>query len=533
MTKHQIIDVNGVPISSRNRKRGSMTAGYLRGDGVGTLPMRRATLRDHREDIRAAWPRVAALTIDVLQNNGRLAGAIDQVLADTVGAELVITPNPDFTGLRGWTKKRREEWIALVKKRYNRWANDPIECDLRGKQTIGQMTDAAVRWSIGYGEGTGLVAYLTPDERIRRGSESGTKICMIQPHRLVQETREFENLYQGILHDADGLPIAYRFKERVKGVEGASNYPARDSDGRRLIIHVMDGEPGDVRGVGKFAPALKTWLQHDQLRDATLAQQLIQTIFAATLKSENLDGDALEGLLTANDVNGVSDLIANMVGYQNAKFQAAQENGVDFSTHGRINSLPVGDSLEFHTPGNTKDTFIPLANNQLREIARCIGVTPSSFTMDYGEATYSSTKMEYSSIWPVVIRRRKRIAKPVPQIAYENWLDEEIGEGRIPFFGGYEAFRANRKNISAIQAHGPPKPVADDLKAGKAQSERLYNSTSSLEIECAENGLDVEEVLARRSAELETINSLGLPNPFERNPGAGLAVEALPEDQDD
>lgn len=526
MTKALIIDPSGRPVVSRQRATGITTARYLRGDNLGTLQMRHAFTRDHREDVRAVWSRAGSLAIDVMQNSGRLSGAVDQVLADTIGAELVLTPNPDFTGM-GWTKKQREEFIKTVKTRWNRWSRNPIECDLRGKQTIGQMTDAGTRWSIGYGEGTGIIAYLTPEERARRGAQTGTKVCMIQPHRLVQDTNEAEGLYQGVIHDPDGLPIFYRFREKIGGIESKRDYVARDLQGRKLIIHVMDGEPGDVRGLGKFAPALKTWLQYDQLTDATLAQQLIQTIFAATLKSTNLDGDALEGLLQLNDVDQAEDLVENMLGYANAKLDAASENGIDFSTHGRVNSLPAGDSLEFHTPGSTADSYIPLSQNLLRETARCIGITTASLTMDYSEATYSSVRMETSSIWPVVLRRRTRISAPIPQTAYENWLDEQIGEGWIKFKGGYVAFAANRTEVCSATWQGPPKPTADDLKSSKAASERLFNGTSDLEIECADIGVDNDEISERREAQHNRAVGAGLPSPFVRNPGAGEDNEDL------
>ena len=59
---------------------------------------------------------------------------------------------------------------------------------------------------------------------------------------------------------------------------------------------------------------------------------------------------------------------------------------------------------------------------------------------------------------------------------------EEIGEGRIPFKGGYEAFEANRDRVSWAQWQGPAKPSADDLKSAKASSERLENGTSSIEV---------------------------------------------------
>ena len=128
--------------------------------------------------------------------------------------------------------------------------------------------------------------------------------------------------------------------------------------------------------------------------------------------------------------------------------------------------------------------------------------------------------MENSSIWPVVLRRRERIAAPMCQAIYEVWLDEMVETGRIPFRGGYAAFAANRDRASWAQWQGPAKPSADDLKSAKAATERLVNGTSTLAVECAELGLDPDEVFDQRQREHERALAAGLPSPFvARNSG--------------
>jgi len=126
--------------------------------------------------------------------------------------------------------------------------------------------------------------------------------------------------------------------------------------------------------------------------------------------------------------------------------------------------------------------------------------------------------MGNSLFWPGVMRRRERIAGPIPQAIYENWLDEEVGEGRIPFKGGYDVFAANRDRISYALWQGPAKPSADDLKSAKAASERLYNGTSTVADECAENGKDPDEVFDQRLREHRRYVEAGMPSPFKRNP---------------
>src|SRR5690606_33977981 len=74
-------------------------AGYLRDTRSAVISTRPSVLRDHRDDVQAAWQRAAGIALNLIQNSGRLRGAADQVIADTVGAELVLNPQPDFSGL--------------------------------------------------------------------------------------------------------------------------------------------------------------------------------------------------------------------------------------------------------------------------------------------------------------------------------------------------------------------------------------------------------------------------------------------------
>ena len=122
--------------------------------------------------------------------------------------------------------------------------------------------------------------------------------------------------------------------------------------------------------------------------------------------------------------------------------------------------------------------------------------------------------METASIWAVVMRRRERIAAPLCQMVYENWLDEEIGEGRIAFKGGYEAFRMARDRVSAASWQGPAKPTADDGKSAKASSERLKNGTSSIAIETGDLGVDPDELFEQRKAEHDRYVEAGMASPY-------------------
>ncbi|RUV98304.1 phage portal protein [Mesorhizobium sp. M5C.F.Ca.IN.020.14.1.1] len=518
--------------SSQSRQiaiqRPPMTASYLRDSRSGIINTRAAYLRESRDDIRQAWRRSAGIAVDLIQNSGRLRGAADQVIADTVGVELVLSPRPNLARL-GWSETEVADWIKLVKEEWKRWSWNPRECDLRGKFTIPQLVDIALRWDMAYGEATGVMSYMSAATRRQYGIRSGTKLCMVPPHRLVQDTSEFEGLYQGIFHDANGRPTHYRFEERNAGILQKRDYPAIDAEGRPVVIHAFDPmDATDVRGISRMAPAFRQHIQHEVLVDTTIQTQILQTIFAATLTSASPSKEAFEALEALPDDQ--SELRDEFLAYFGGALERARDGDITVSGDPRISHLAPGEEFMLHGAKTPGPQFLPVWQALSRDMARAIGITYGGLTMDHSNATYSSTRMENASIWPVVVRRRERIAGPICQSTYENWLDESVGEGRIPFKGGYTAFAANRDLACWALWQGPAKPSADDGKSAKASTERIQNGTSTLAAECGELGYDHDEVFEERKREHQRYVDAGMPSPFvARNSGGADA--AATEDQ--
>jgi lambda family phage portal protein len=508
------------PSSSAGRR---IEARWGRDTPSGVLAARRRSLIDSRDDIRAAWDRIADIAIDLIQNSGRLKGAVDQVIADTVGGGLVLSARPDLARL-GYTADEAAKLIRLIETRWRRYAENPDEVDWRRKFDLHTLVDIGLRHHIAYGEAVGTIVYVPPADR--EGATSGTRLLLTSPHRLVRDTQEMAGLHSGVLHDVKGRPVAYRFSMRENGINVKRDMAARDVDGRTLVVHVFEPwSADDVRGVSVIASALRTQAMAENLGDATLATAVLQTVFAATLTSPEPSATAFEAIERLDEDAGDDDtsLKSEFLAYFGARMDRAKSSDIDISASPQVSHLAPGEKLELQTAATPGSNYMPFSADLRRELARCIGVTYASLSMDHSDATYSSTRMEQSAIWPVVVRRRRRIAAPIYQAVYESWLDEEFGEGRIPLKGGYRAFKANRDALTWATWQGPPKPSADDYKSAKASTERLQNGTTTLTAECAENGIDLRDAIDQRADELEMLTSRGLPNPFVRTQGGSGA----------
>src|SRR5688500_18685219 len=275
------------------------TARYLRGDKSGLLNMRQAVTRDAKVDVFEAAERASALALDFMHNSGWLAGAATQILCDTIGDELKLNCRAKLSKF-GYSEKETNDWCREVETAWRRWAWNPRECDLAGKATITEMLDGVIRSYLIYGEAFGVIDYmLARERRAYYGVETGTKVSLVAPHRCPRVTDLFKGMDQGIIHDNFGRPRFYRFKVYEDGIERTRDIRASD------VIHVMDrGENINApRGISAMAPVLKVIAQSDQLADATLSTALLQTIFAAVIKSPEPSEAAFNAIQTIDDTD--------------------------------------------------------------------------------------------------------------------------------------------------------------------------------------------------------------------------------------
>jgi len=483
---------------------GRTSAHYMRGNESPFFFSWTPSLRDQRDDVSASYIEAAARAVDGLQNSGWLAGAVEQATAVTVGNGLRLASKPEFDVL-GWTTDEAGSWARTVERRFEGWADNPIECDAAGKHNMGQLARSVLMSYFSHGEALGLL----PAVR-RRVSRTKTKVKLLPAHKLTQDGDNIR-MFQGVLMDDWGFPKGYRLRLKIgSDYEDTVDVPARDSFGRPQVFHIFDGLPDQVRGITPMAPALRVVRQFDQLSDATLTAALIQAIFAATIQSEAPTEQILSALQDEEEQRqGVGS--PSIDGYLSAKTSWYKSTKIDLGRSGRIAHLFPGEKLEFHASKSPNATYEAFAKFLLREIARCLGMTFETLTGDYSGATYSSVRMATSETWPIILARRQNIVGRFYQTVYEAWLEEEIEAGRLPFPGGIEAFLENRDAVCRAEWRGPAKPQADDLKTAKAHEVYKRLGIMSDERISADLGFDWEDEYEQRDREKKLRAKLGLP----------------------
>ncbi|MEM5541765.1 phage portal protein [Sulfitobacter sp. AS92] len=536
----KLLDHRGVPMPSREV---APQARYMGHDRSGILSMRRAVTRDVKVDVREAASRAFALAFDFMQNSGRIAGATDQIIADMIGPELKLNCQPDLASL-GYDDPEKAAWCRMVEREWRRWSWNPWECDLEGKASVQEMLDGAVRYYLAGGEALATIDFLGRGDRRRYGLETGTKVRLVSPHRLTRYSSPMEGWDQGIYHDELGRPMSYRFRRSEGGLERDIDVMARAGSVAQ-VIHVMDrgATPNSPRGITPMAPAFKVIAQSDQFADATLTTALLQTAFAATIKSPEPSETAFEALQQLNDMDGFQgnkDLATDLMSVWGHRLDALKTKSLSIGGDtSQVNHLGPGEELELHSSATPGPQYQPFQMGLMQEVARCLGVTLESLTMDHSRASYSSVRMAVATIWPTIARRRERIPSVMAQGIYEAWLDEAIGTGRIPLKGGYQAFAANREKVVDAEWRGPAKPSADPYKDAIARKVQLETGQTTLKQIASEEGRDWEEDLDQITREVERFREAGVTPPHGRMSGGegagplGGAADGMREPSND
>ena len=322
------------------------------------------------------------------------------------------------------------------------------------------------------------------------------------------------------------MPLAYFLYERhPSGYFVEKEVLARDQDGRPNIIHRFMPAVAVTRSSADLGTGMKAYRQFDQYSDANLTKKMIQTIFAATIKT-NLQGlSAFEGLMTPGDSTGVPNAL-DLNAFGEAKGQWYDGAKIDLSQHGRIGQLFPGDELDFVEAKSNADDFDKIGRWLWLEICSAAGVSYESGTGDYRGATYSSVRMAGAKEWQNVVRRRDGVVVPFCQAAAEAVLEEAIGVGRIKIPGGLKTFLENRSQVARCIWNGPRQPQADDFKTARAHQTRKEIGATTLETIFADYGEDWDDAMRQQQKENQLAEELGLPKPWVAPPVPG----AVPPD---
>lgn len=453
---------------------------------------------------------IAARARDLARNSGVAEGALQTVTDNVIGVGLRLASTPDYK-LLGKSKEWAEEWSTRVESLWRTWA-ESMDCDAGRSLDFTGLTVQVFRSGWLNGEGLALPLWLP-----RPGAQYGLRLQVIDPERLCNPIGKTNGprLRDGVEIDEWGGPVAYYIRKAHPGDYALASsaemmtwqrIPATTPWGRPRVLHVHDKErAGQSRGKPSLTSVMRQFKVLGDFTNAELKAAVVNAKIAmvteSSLSQESVtellssDGDARQEYADALNDRGLSTITME---------------------DGQIIPLSLGEKLSGFTPGRPSESFDPFVTMIFRHIATGLNIPYELLMKDFSRTNYSSARAALIEAWRFFRGRRQWISTYWARPVFELWLEEAVHLGLVEAPDFYQ----NRAAYCRCRWIGPGRGWIDPVKEADAAKIRMDGNISTLEAECAEQGLDWEEVLEQRAAEKKRMEELGLASQIAVPPAA-------------
>jgi lambda family phage portal protein len=451
---------------------------------------------------------------DLDRNTGIAAGAFQTVLDNVIGISLRLSAWPDYRAL-GKDATWAQTWAQQVESLWRSWA-DTTTIDVAGKLTFTGLTTLVYRSVLQNGEALALPLWMPRTESPWR-----TCVQLVDSDRLSNPGNMTPTLTLrgGVEMDTYGKPLAYYVRKistwpglffpALGGIAGEwERIPTTTPWGRKRVLHIYPIDRIDqTRGKPLLAPVMEQFRMLDSYQRAELQSAIVNALVAAVIETP-LDPSTL----------------AEMVGGDaNAYLAAKSEYRVQLEG-GTVFPLYPGDTMKPFAPDRPASQFPNFCEFVMRQIGLSVGLPYEQVMKDFSKTTYSSARAALLESWRYFTTRRSWLAAYWSQPIYELWFEEAVAAGLIdaPDYYAMKPFYTRAKWI------GPGRGWIDPVKEAEAAQLRMAAGISTLEAECAEQGLDYNDVIDQRQVEKQRLQEAGLW--VEPPPPKPVGFPAQPEE---
>jgi lambda family phage portal protein len=442
---------------------------------------------------------------DLFRNNPIASGAKQTLKDNVIGAILRLVAMPDYH-LLGNDKEWAHDWAKNTQAEFRSWADTP-ECDAAGRLNLLGLSLQALDSAFQGGDGLALARWTD-----RPGSRWKTRLQVVEGDRLTTPPGmdSKRGLRAGVQQDQYGMPLGYHIMKNHPGDKwGMMGYaadewtyiPAYTSWGRRQVLHIYDAErAGQSRGKTVLASVVKAFKMAGKYSTTELETAIANSIIAGIMESD-LDQDSIHSIFAAGGGNVPPGM--SQEEYKYNQFIGGWKGRL---AGGAVLRTPPGTKLSLYNTGRNNQAFEAFMTTVLRYIATGLNMPYELLMKDFSETNYSSARAALLEAWRYFNGRRRWFSDYWLNEVYALWLEEAVNNGRVDAPDFYEHKYAYSRCRWIMAGRG----WVDPVKEANAAKLRMDIGISTLQQECAEQGLDWEEVLEQRAHERRLISELGL-----------------------
>ena len=466
--------------------------------------------------------RIVSRVRDMVRNDGWASGAVTRIVDNAVGPNLRPLAKPDYrflahyTGNTAFDATWAKEFGRAVDANWRTWANDEqLYCDAGRNQTFGQMMRTAFRHKIVDGDALAIMLWLP--RRVGKGrARYATAVQLVDPDRLSNPMYLFDSntMRGGVEIEEDTqAAVAYHIRKAHAGdwfnaVKSLTweRVPRETPWGRPIVVHDFDGDRATQHrgGAGVFAPVLQRLKMLVKYDGVELDASIINAIFGAYVESP-FDPELVKDAMSDGEEIGA---------YQTGRKEFHDESALMLGGS-RIPVLYPGEKINAVAAARPNNNFAAFEGAVLRNVASGLGLSDQQVSNNYGSVNYSSARAALLEAWKTLNRRREDFSHSFAGPVRSSWLEESMAVDDLPLPRGVvpEDFAECRAAYSRCRWLGPPMGWVDPVAERTGVVIGMDAGVGTLEDACAEQGLDYEEVLEQRAAEIRMFDELKIPRP--------------------
>jgi lambda family phage portal protein len=464
--------------------------------------------------------RIVSRVRDMVRNDGWASGAVTRILDNAVGSNLRPIARPDHRFLANFADNPAfdhvwaKEYSSAVDANWRVWAVTDLGryCDATRNQTFGQMMRVAFRHKLIDGDALAVLQWI-PDRVGRGRARYCTAVQLVDPDRLSNPQLRFDQmtLRGGVEIDRWGAAIAYHIRKAHAGdwFSAAESVTwervLRETTwGRPIVVHDYEGDRASQHrgGAGVFTPVLQRLKMLVKYDGVELDAAIINAIFAAYVESP-FDHDMMAEALEDNE---------KLPFYQSIRKEFHDERSIMIG-NARISMLFPGEKINTVAAARPTGNFKEFEAAVLRNVAAGTGLSAQQVSNNWSDVNYSSARGALLEAWKTLYRRRHDFAEGFAAPARAAWLEESHEVDDLPLPNNAPDFALCRGAYARCRWMGPGKGWISPTEEAGAAIMRMDGALSTLEDECAEQGLEFEEVLEQRRYELGLFDKYGIPRP--------------------
>lgn len=378
---------------------------------------------------------------------------------------------------------------------WNEWCE---VCDLNGQLNFHEMQFLLMREIVEAGEALlRFVPVGLEQDGIKRPVPLALELIEADRLAIDHDTyvaRSTENrVVRGIEMDDKGRPVAYW----IYPDHPNSPYVAKSRTPERIkaseIIHVFRRDRiGQSRGVSWFAPVMGPLRDLGVYIDNELQASAVASCFTAVIKTDG----AAPGLIAPSGDETTDD----------------NGNAFEYLEPGIVARLRPGESIESVNPGRPNSAAEPWISLMLRGIGVGTGLGYEKVSRDFSKTSYSSARTSELEDRRRFKRWQSILIAHLCQPVFDRFCEAAATvkklEGIFPLLSD---LLDNRRALTPVNWQVTEWEWVDPQNDQAASEAAIASNMSTLQRECAKNGINWRENIRQRAKELQALQSYSVP----------------------